>query len=243
MNGWRAGVKVRVGALDLDVVLQGGNGSLALIGPNGSGKTTFLRLLAGAIKADHAEIVLDGQVLTSTRDGVEVPIERRRIGYVPQGYGLFPHLTVLENVAFGLSTGTRKLPRAQRYQRARAILEDLGCRGLADRWVSGLSGGEQQRIALARALVIEPALLLLDEPLAALDAAARRTVRGFLAERLQAFGRPTILVTHDVRDVIAFQAKVCVFERGRIVQTGSLDELRLAPSSDFVVEFIGSEIV
>lgn len=235
---WRADLCARVGDFVLDVTLDGGAGTLALIGPNGSGKTTFLRALAGAVPTERADIEVDGQILA--RAGHATPIEARRIGYVPQGYGLFPHLTVLDNVAFGLSTGARRLPRAARRDRARALLGELDCADLADRRVTGLSGGEQQRVALARALVIEPALLLLDEPLAALDATRRRAVRRGLVARLAAVGRPAIWVTHDVRDVAAMDAPVCVLDAGRVVQRGSLAELRAAPANAFVAEFVAA---
>lgn len=240
MSAWRASIRAQVGRCHLDVTLEGDDGVTALIGPNGSGKTTLLRLLAGALAAEAAEIQVAGRVLASTRRRVHVPVELRRIGYVPQGYGLFAHLSVLDNVAFGLSTGSRKLARRERHQKARAILQELGCASLAKRRVYGLSGGERQRIALARALVIEPELLLLDEPLAALDATTRRAVRTFLAARLRAFGRPSLLVTHDVRDVMSLDANVCALEHGRIVQTGSLDAVRREPASDFIAEFVGA---
>jgi ABC-type sulfate/molybdate transport systems ATPase subunit len=240
MSAWRAAVCATLGSFRLDVDVDGGSGILALIGPNGSGKTTFLRALAGAIPAETAEIVVADQVLESTAQGICLPIEHRRVGYVPQGYGLFPHLSVLENVAFGLSTGPARLSRAERNQKAQSILRDLDCAHLADRRVRGLSGGEQQRVALARALVLEPRLLLLDEPLRALDATNRRSVRSFLAERIATFSRPTVLVTHDVRDVEALEAVVVVLEAGRIVQRGSLDDIKDAPASEFVAEFIGS---
>jgi len=162
------------------------------------------------------------------------------MGYVPQGYGLFPHLRVADNVAFGLSTGPRRLPKAERRSAARQLLTELGCATLAERWPAGLSGGEQQRVALARALVVAPALLLLDEPMAALDAGVRRVVRTFLATRLRSSACPSIVVTHDVRDVLALGARVCVLEAGRIVQQGSLSELQAAPASDFVAEFVGA---
>ncbi|MCB9537632.1 MAG: ABC transporter ATP-binding protein [Myxococcales bacterium] len=239
MSRWRAEVRARAGDFTLDVALEGDARPLALVGPNGSGKTTLLRVLAGAVRPEAAEIEVDGVVLHSTARGVEVPIEQRRVGYVPQGYGLFPHLSVLDNVAFGLSTGARRVDRRARRGRAAAVLERLGVGGLARRTPGGLSGGEQQRVALARALVIEPALLLLDEPLAALDATARRAIRGFLAEHLRAFGRPCVIVTHDVRDVAALDLQVCVLEGGRVMQRGDLNALRAAPATDFVAEFVG----
>jgi ABC-type sulfate/molybdate transport systems ATPase subunit len=237
VSRWRASIEVRVGELELAVELDGEAGPLALVGPNGSGKTTLLRVLAGALAPTQAEIELDGEVLTSTRRGIDVAIEDRRVGYVPQGYGLFVHLSALDNVAFGLSTGPRRIARAARRRRAQALLDELGCGELAARAVAGLSGGEQQRVALARALVIEPRLLLLDEPLAALDASTRRAVRARLTEHLREFDGPSILVTHDARDVAALDVPVCVLERGRVVQRGTLDELRAAPASEFVAEF------
>lgn len=240
MSGWRASVRVVVGDFRLEVDLEGDGQVLALIGPNGSGKTTFLRAVSGAIAVEAAEIVVAGRVLESTALGMRLPMEHRRVGYVPQGYGLFPHLSVLDNVAFGLSAGPAKLTRAERQDKARALLRDLDCVHLANRKARGLSGGEQQRVALARALVLEPQLLLLDEPLAALDAASRRSVRRTLAERIATFGRPTVLVTHDARDVEAFGATVVVLSEGRVVQRGSLDSIRDAPASDFVAEFAGT---
>lgn len=232
-------MRLRVGALDLDVEVEGGAAPLAIIGPNGAGKTTLLRVIAGAMRPSRGEIEVAGQVLFSSARGVEVPIEARRVGYVPQGYGLFPHLCALDNVAFGLSVGERKRSTEQRRAEALEALGALGCAHLADRLPARLSGGEQQRVALARALVIGPRLLLLDEPLAALDAASRRSVRAFLAERLRALGRPCVVVTHDVRDVEALGAEVVALEGGRVVQRGSVEALRAGPATGFVAEFVG----
>lgn len=154
MSAWRAAVKACVGTFELEVDIEGeGDRVLALIGPNGSGQTTFLRVLAGAVVAQRSEIVVGGEVLSSSHGGIDVPMELRRIGYVPQGCGLFPHLSVLDNVAFGLSTGSHKVARRTRHRKAREILEELGCAHLSHRSVNRLSGGEQQRVALARALV------------------------------------------------------------------------------------------
>ena len=240
MIGWRVDVQARFEGFELDVSLQGDARPLAVVGPNGSGKTTLLRAIAGAVPVTHAHVEIGKTVLESTEPGIHVPIELRRVGYVPQGYGLFPHLTVLENVEFGLSTGPDRPPAETRRTRALEMLIELDCKQLANRHVDRLSGGEQQRIALARALVLEPDLLLLDEPLAALDATRRRAVRHFLAERLQAFGRPSIIVTHDVRDVVALNANIVVLEKGHVVQQGSLASLRQAPVNDFIAEFIGA---
>ena len=240
MIGWRVDVQARFEGFELDVSLQGDARPLAVVGPNGSGKTTLLRAIAGAVPGTHAHVEIGKTVLESTEPGIHVPIELRRVGYVPQGYGLFPHLTVLENVEFGLSTGPDRPPAETRRTRALEMLIELDCKQLANRHVDRLSGGEQQRIALARALVLEPDLLLLDEPLAALDATRRRAVRHFLAERLQAFGRPSIIVTHDVRDVVALNANIVVLEKGHAVQQGSLASLRQAPVNDFIAEFVSA---
>jgi molybdate transport system ATP-binding protein len=242
LSSWHASVRASVGTFLLDVALKGGSGPIAIIGPNGSGKTTFLRFLAGAIAPDLAEFVLGTRTLVNTQTGIHTPMEQRRIGYLPQGYSLFSHLNVLDNVSFGLSTGPGKLIRSERHSRAQDILGELGCSALAHRPAEGLSGGEQQRVALARALVIEPELLLLDEPLAALDATTRRTVRIFLSERLKMFGRPSIIATHDVRDVVALGASVYALDNGRVVQSGSLEDLFRDPASEFIAEFIGPSI-
>lgn len=239
MSDFSITVRASLGQLELDVSLSGGGAPLALVGPNGSGKTTLLRLITGALTPSAGAIQVGGALLYSSERGVDVPSELRRIGYVPQGYRLFPHLRALDNVAFGLSVGPRKQPRAQRYKAAYAMLEALECTALAERLPHQLSGGEQQRIALARALVIDPTLVLLDEPLSALDVGKRRRVRTFLAERLLSLGRPCIVITHDVRDVEALGADVCVLERGRVIQRGSLSELRRAPENEFVAELVG----
>ena len=142
---WSAAIRAELGAFMLDVELEGDARPLALVGPNGSGKTTLLRALAGAVRPRAGTIRVGDALLFDEERGVDVPMERRRVGYVPQGYGLFPHLDALGNVAFGLRLGRR-----ERERRARAMLEELGCGGLARRPVGRLSGGERQRVALAR---------------------------------------------------------------------------------------------
>lgn len=236
---WSVQVRAELGRFSMDVSLEGDRSTpVALVGPNGCGKTTLLRVIAGAHRPQSGVICFEGRTLFDAAQGVDVPIEARRVGYVPQGAGLFPHLNALDNVAFGLVARDRRSTRAQRRAEALGMLTSLGCEALASRSPGTLSGGERQRVALARALVTEPAVLLLDEPLAAIDVASRRRLRVFLAEHLRAQARPTLLVTHDVRDVAALGATVCVLEGGRVVQQGDLDALRAAPVNDFVAEFV-----
>jgi molybdate transport system ATP-binding protein len=201
------------------------------MGPNGAGKTTLLRALLGAERPDAGCVALNDRVLFDRERGVELPPEARAMAYVPQGYGLFPHLTVLENVLFGI----RRDPPDERRARASRLLDELEVADLATRMPSKLSGGEQQRVALARAMATEPRLLLLDEPLSALDAGARPRVRRFLAEWLADSGIPALVVTHDPADARAFADEVLVLEEGRVVQRGAPDQLAVRPASEFVV--------
>jgi ABC-type sulfate/molybdate transport systems ATPase subunit len=239
---WRASIRARVGSFRLDVELEGDATPTVVIGPNGSGKTTLLGALAGALRPAAGTFVLGDRTLLDVDARVDLPPRARNIGFVPQGYGLFPHLRVLDNVAFGLSTRARRRPPGERTERARAALHELGCGDLLDRFPAELSGGEQQRVALCRALVVEPDLLLLDEPLAAVDAAARRVLRGVLASRIAARGRPCILTTHDARDLLALDAHVYVLDRGKVAQHGTASELRAAPCSDFTAEFFALDL-
>ncbi|HCO14503.1 MAG TPA: ABC transporter ATP-binding protein [Gemmatimonadetes bacterium] len=241
MTSWQVMVRVRRGELDLDVTFEGDDKPLALVGPNGSGKTSVLRAIAGVLAVRDARVTVGDTILEDTSAGIRVPTEERRIGYVPQGFGLFPHLTVLENVEFGLSTGKNRIRPEERSRRALQMLSELNCASLAGRSVEHLSGGEKQRIALARSLVLEPGLLLLDEPLAALDATLRRRLRRFLAERLFMFRGPSITVTHDVRDVAALGAQIVALEHGRVVQQGPLSLIQQSPATEFLAEFVGAD--
>ncbi|MEC9477039.1 MAG: ATP-binding cassette domain-containing protein [Planctomycetota bacterium] len=233
---WQLTIQLSFGEFHLDVEMEGNDTPVALIGPNGSGKTTLLRIIAGAHHPDSGHIEVAGHTLFDSRKGIQLAPEERRIGYVPQGYGLFPHLRVADNVAFG----TRRQPHLSAQARravAQETLEDLGAAHLIDRWPATLSGGEKQTVALARTLVIDPQLLLLDEPLAALDATARRSLRAHLAEHLAKRQIPSIVITHDVRDVRALGATVDVIEKGKIIQRGTADDLSIQPATEFVAEF------
>lgn len=235
-SAWNATISIRVGALDLQVALGGDAATVAVIGPNGAGKTTILRTLAGAPGADAGRFELGRTVLLDTDRGIDRLPEDRRVGYVPQGYGLFPHLSAADNVAFGWRP-TQSSTVIGRRAAALAMLARMDCEHLADRMPAVLSGGERQRVALARVLVTEPRMLLLDEPLAALDAIARRQLRVFLADHLRSLQLPTIVATHDVRDVMALDARVFAVEAGRVVQQGPWRELARQPATAFIAEF------
>ena len=237
---WSVEIRAHLGALDLDVALDGNEAPTVVVGPNGAGKTTLLRVIAGAYRPESGKISIGGKTVLDSTSGVNLPPEERRVGYVPQGFGLFPHLRVVDNVAFGLSTKPGREALAARRKAARALLAELECEHLADRLPNKLSGGEQQRVALARALIVEPELLLLDEPLATLDPSARRKLRGFLSGHLAGRRGPAIVVSHDLRDIEALGANVVVLEGGQITQRGSVDAVRSAPATDFVAELFES---
>jgi molybdate transport system ATP-binding protein len=226
--------------LRIDVNLETGVGPLALVGPNGSGKTSLLSLILGVLEVDRGHVAVNGTVLVDTAARIDVPLEERRLGYVPQSYALFPHLSVRENLDFALASSARPLERGQRLQRITAVLDDLAIGSLAERRPRTLSGGERQRVALARALCVEPRALLLDEPLAALDVHAKRAVRAFLTRYLRELALPTIVVTHDAADAKQLGTKIAVLEAGRITQLGTWDELAAAPATKFVEEFVAS---
>jgi molybdate transport system ATP-binding protein len=219
----------------LDVAWSAGDGVAVLFGPSGAGKTLTLQCLAGLIRPDAGRIALGERVLFDAARGIDVPPQRRRIGYVFQGYALFPHLTVADNVGFGL----RETPRAQRRERVARMLERLGLAGLARRYPRELSGGERQRVALGRALAIEPALLLLDEPLSALDAPLRRALRDELRGLLSDVGTAAVLVTHDFVEAYRLADRIVVYDGGRVVQSAPRAELLWQPASEAVARIMG----
>lgn len=232
-------VRARAGSLSVDLRLQT-DGPLVLAGPNGAGKSTALLLILGLLEPDEGRIALCEEVLFDSAAGISLPPEERRLGYVPQSYALFPHLTVLENVAFGLQASGMR--RREARERAHAQLEELGLGALAGRVPDGLSGGEQQRVALARALAIRPRALLLDEPLSALDAITREQVRSTLGAHLARLSIPSLVVTHDPADAMAIAPQLAFLEQGRIVQQGPADRLRESPASPFVARFLSAPV-
>jgi molybdate transport system ATP-binding protein len=234
----RATVARTLGEFSLECSLEVPPAStLVLVGESGSGKTTLLRLLAGLETPDRGSIALDGRTLFDERAGVSVPPWQRDVALVFQEYALFPHLSVSENVAFGLKARGASGTSAAR--RVAASLERLGFADLAGRRPMSLSGGQQQRVALARALALEPKLLLLDEPLAALDQQTRRAVRVELARLLTALPCATIYVTHSPTEALLFGDEVAVIEGGRIDQRGTREDMLRHPRSAYVAEFMG----
>jgi molybdate transport system ATP-binding protein len=221
----------------MDVRLDTRGGPLVLVGPNGAGKTTLLLMLLGIRRPQSGRIVVGGVTVFDSERRIDVAVEQRRLGYVPQDYALFPHMTVRENVEFARESGSNG-DRASARAHCQRALEDFGLSKLHDRKTADLSGGEKQKVALARALAANPRALLLDEPLAALDATARREVRAFLASYLKKLDLPSVLVTHDPADAAAFGHRIAVLERGCIVQVGTWDELRRSPASAFVEQFV-----
>jgi molybdate transport system ATP-binding protein len=232
--GLVARLRARVGALAIEANLETGPGALALVGPNGAGKSTLLALILGARSPDAGHVAIDGETLFDDARGIDVPIERRRLGYVPQGSVLFPHLDVRGNVAFAARHGLRGASRDAREGAVARVLGELGLTPLASRAPSTLSGGERQRVALARALVVAPRALLLDEPFASLDVLARGEVRARIADTLARLSIPAILVTHDARDVRTLADRVAVLEAGACVQSGAWSDLAAAPATEFV---------
>jgi putative spermidine/putrescine transport system ATP-binding protein len=215
---------------ELDLDIQPGE-FLSLLGPSGCGKTTALRLIAGL------ETLTSGIITMNGVDVTNVPTNKRDIGMVFQAYSLFPHLTVVDNTAFGLRM--HGVAKAERLRRAREALDLVGLASLAERHPASLSGGQQQRVALARALVTSPRVLLLDEPLSALDARVRATLRLEIRRIQQELGITTIFVTHDQEEALAISDRVAVMNAGRIEQIGAPETLYSDPQTPFVASFVG----
>jgi molybdate transport system ATP-binding protein len=222
----------------LDAALTAGRGEVTVIvGESGAGKSTLLRLVAGLLRPDEGRIELDGHVLADTTTGAWTPPEARPVGWVAQDLALFPHLSARENAAFG--PRARGLSVREAHARADAALARFGVAALAERRPRELSGGEQQRVALARALAMAPDVLLLDEPLAALDPRTRRTVRTELRRLLEGLPCVTLLVTHDPAEALALGDRIVTIEDGRVTQADSLEEFVRHPRTRYAAEFLG----
>ena len=216
------------------VSLEIGSGELvALLGPSGSGKTTILRMVAGLEYADG------GRILFGTEDATEIPVRERGVGFVFQHYALFPHMTVAENIAFGMKVSLRRRSRQEIDLRVDQLLSLVKLEGLNQRFPSQISGGQRQRVALARALAVDPKVLLLDEPFGALDASVRRDLRRWLREIHDELGITTLFVTHDQEEALDLADRVVILDQGRIVQEGTPREVCRSPNSAFVTRFLG----
>ena len=219
---------------DISFSLERGD-YLGVIGPTGAGKTIFLESIIGFWRPDNGTIYLEGRNLSD-----ELP-EKRQIGIVYQDYALLPHFTVFENIAYGLKKKERNKERIQR--KVQEIAAILKIDHLLHRKPSTLSGGEQQRAALSRAMIVEPKLLLMDEPLSALDPQTRRKMRQLLRQVLKEQGTTVIHITHDLDDVWALANKVAIFEQGNLRQFGSLENVFQCPCSKFIADFVGATIL
>lgn len=214
------------------------HGVLALVGPSGAGKSSVLEMIAGLRRPASGAVVNDGEAWLDTERGINRPPQARRVGYLFQDLALFPHLSALENVAWGVPG-----PRRERRARATELLERFSAGALSTRRADRLSGGERRRVALARALGRDPDVLLLDEPLGGLDATNRRAAIDELRVALAAVSGPTMLVTHDFSDAADLADEVAVLERGRIVQRGTPHEMGASPASRFVASLVGANTI
>ena len=233
----RYGDVAAVDGLDLDVK----PGELvALLGPSGCGKTTTLRVVAGFLAPDSGEVWVGDRCLSSP--ATVIPPERRRMGMIFQSYALWPHMTVAQNVGYGLrfsKDGRRGVPRSERDGKVTEMLRVVQLAGYEQRYPGELSGGQQQRVAVARALVVEPEILLLDEPLSNLDASLREEMRFEIRRLHETFGITTLYVTHDQSEAMVISDRVAVLDQGRVAQIGTAEELFERPRTRFVAEFIG----
>lgn len=206
---------------------------IALLGPSGSGKTTILRMVAGLEYADG------GQIHFGDQDATDIPVRDRGVGFVFQHYALFPHMTVAENIGFGMSVSKVKRSKADITARVEQLLSLVKLQGLGDRFPGQISGGQRQRVALARALAVDPKVLLLDEPFGALDANVRHDLRRWLREIHQELGITTIFVTHDQEEALDLADRVVILKEGQIVQEGTPQEVCRDPKDAFVLKFLG----
>ena len=205
---------------------------LCLLGPSGCGKSTVLKSIGGFLKPDSGKIILDGKEITND------PPENRNVSTVFQSYGLFPHMNVLSNIIYGLKF--KKMPKAERVEAGMKMIKTMGLSGYEKKHISELSGGEQQRVALARSLIIRPKLLLLDEPLSNLDAKLRINMRKEIKQIQKEFNITTIFVTHDQSEAFEIADKIILMSNGEIIQEGTAESLYNQPANEFALDFIGA---
>ncbi len=227
-------IRKRLGAFHLAPAFSTGDEIAVLFGPSGAGKSLTLQAIAGILRPDRGLVRVNGLTAFDSAAGLSLPPQNRRIGYVPQGYALFPHLTVAQNIAYGLSG----LDRRQRARRVEEMVGLMGLDGLEARRPRELSGGQQQRVALARALVFRPHLLLLDEPFAALDEAIRSTLRQELLDIRRSMAVTIVLVTHDLVEAFALGDRIAVLDGGRVLQQGEREEVYYRPAGRRVAELV-----
>ncbi|NLE73730.1 MAG: ATP-binding cassette domain-containing protein [Actinobacteria bacterium] len=230
-------VRHQLGRIRLDAHLHVAGGVLALIGPSGSGKTSVLRAISGLLKPDWGYVATDKKVLLDTEQSINLPAEERRVGMLFQDAALFPHMTVAGNIEYGLYPRPRS--RSERGDQVTAVLDRFRIGELASAKPRHISGGERQRVALARAVATSPELLLLDEPLSALDSVTKAHVSAELSQWLLELNLPTILVSHDFADVVGLADHVAIIEEGSIVQSGTKDQVLRSPASAFAAAFAG----
>jgi ABC-type sulfate/molybdate transport systems ATPase subunit len=233
--GLEVQIEKRLPEFTLDVTFTCGDEPLSVLGPSGAGKTMLLRCIAGLERAQRGRVALGRRVLFDSSQGVHLAARDRRVGMLFQHFALFPHKTVGENVAFGL----QKLPRQERLQRVTSLLERTHIVGLENRYPRQISGGEQQRAALARALAIDPEALLLDEPLSALDTHLRSQMELQLQETFAAYRRPALVVTHNIEEAYRLGERMLVLSRGRVAAFGGKDEIFRRPPSLEVARLTG----
>ncbi len=233
-------VETQMGDVSIQARLSVQHGQcLALAGASGAGKSSLLRVAAGLLRPDRGRVRCDGQTWLDTQAGIDLAPERRRVGFLFQDYALFGHLNAWRNVAYGMSG----VARAQRRERAHELLDRFDLAARAEARPATLSGGERQRVALARALARDPEVLLLDEPLSALDAATRARAGRELATLIADAGVPVLMVTHDFGEAALLADRIAVLDGGSVVQTGSATELAGAPASAFVADLTGAVVL
>jgi molybdate transport system ATP-binding protein len=226
----------RLDGFELDVAFEADEGRVVLFGPSGAGKSLTLQAITGVMRPDAGRVEVNGRLLFDSASGLNLPPQERRMGYVPQSYALFPHLTVQQNVAYGI----QRLDAARRRALVQEMVGLVGLQGLERRRPRELSGGQQQRVALARALASRPELLVLDEPFSNIDTGLRGTLRRELLDLQARSGITTLVVTHDLDDAFFLGSRIVVIDRGRVLQAGSREDIFYRPATRRVAEFVGT---